>query len=329
MKQSIRNCQVVGTVSEINMSVQSAETELNGTKIKCDCITKTDFKNPSMTIEVNEKPIGVEFVRVYEKTLDKEKKNIVHNPRFDAMKTIIEKYVSKSKDAENATRVKFDGQIGLNEYVSDKGGQYEFKSNIQILGFNPCTRSNVPEKDFAEAEISGIIKVIQPEVVNDEETGRLIVGFCCFDKDENLLPFSFIVEKDMADDFKNAYEVNDSCKLSIEIVTRHIGRVKSNDKMAFGRRHNSIVSGYDKTEYCIFSGEEVYEEESEYYIDPKCIKEAKKKRDLMIEAMIQQKKEKATEKGAKKGGLKSRQPEMKSPVVEDEAPWDDDVGDLF
>lgn len=329
MKQSIRNCQVVGVVSEINMSVQSAETELNGTKIKCDCIAKTEFKNPSMTIEVNEKPIGVEFVRVYEKTLDKEKKNIVHNPRFDAMKTIIEQYVPKSKDAENATRVKFDGQIGLNEYVTEKGGQYEFKSNIQILGFNPCSRSNVPDKDFAEAEISGIIGAKRPEVFNDEETGRLIVTFCSFDKDENILPFELIVDKDIADDFNSAYEVGDSCKLSVEIVSRHIGRVKNNDKMAFGRRQSNIVSGYDKTEYCIFSGEEVFEEESEYYIDPKCVKEAKKKRELMIEAMIQQKKEKATEKSAKKGGLKSRQPEMKSPVVEDEAPWDDDVGDLF
>lgn len=329
IKQSIRNCQIVGVVSEINMSVQSAETELNDTKVKCDCITKTDFKNPSMTIEVNEKPIGVDFIRIFEKTLDKEKKNIIHNPRYDAMKTIIEQYVPKSKDSENATRVKFDGQIGLNEYVTEKGGQYDFKSNIQIIGFNPCTRSNLPENDFAEAEITGIIGAKKTEMVNDEETGRLIVTFCSFDKDENILPFELIVDKDIADDFNSAYEVGDSCKLGVEIVSRHIGRVKSNDKMAFGHRQSNIVSGYDKTEYCIFSGDEVFEEESEYYIDPKCVNEAKKQRELMIEAMIQQKKEKATEKSAKKGGLKSRQAEMQSPVVDDETPWDDDVGDLF
>lgn len=322
IKQSIRNCQIVGTVSEINMSVQDGETELNGKKVKCKVISKTEFKNPSMTIDVNEKPIGVDFIPIYEQTVDKNTNEVVHNKRFDSMKTILEQYVPKT------TRVKFDGQIGLNEYVTDKGGNYEFKSNIQIIGFNPCTRSNVPENDFAEAEVSGIIAAKKPEVVNDNETGRMFVTFCSFDRDENVLPFEFIVDKDIADDFDSAYDIGDSCKIGVEVISRHVGRVKSNDKVAFGRRQSNIVSGYDKTEYCIFSGENVFEEENEYYIDPKSVKEAKKKRELMIEAMIQQKKEKAANKPKeKKGGLNSRKPVETN---DDTNPWgDDDSDSLF
>ena len=173
IKQSINKTQVVGTLLELNMEATTKEVTLKGNngiekKVECKQIGKKDFKNPMFLIDVKGMNIGVDFYPVSEKKLD-ENGNIVSNSKFTAMETVMDKYIPKIKDAENATRVKVDGCLVNQEYVSKD--TYEFKCFPQVQGFQ-ITSTNVPEEDIADCEISGIIRSIIPETKGEDEIGR-------------------------------------------------------------------------------------------------------------------------------------------------------------
>ena len=293
IKQSINNAQVIGVLKEINLEEITKEVTLKGAngvekKITCQQIAKKEFKNPTFIIECKGMDIGVDFFPASEKKLD-ENGNIVDNSNFKAMKTVLENYVPKIKDAENATRVKIDGMLANNEYVSKD--TYEYKAFPQINGFR-ITSTNVPEEDSADCEISGIIRSIIPETKGEdaEETGRLKVELYTFNKQAETTPFTFIVEQDLADDFNNFYEAGQSVKLYYEILTKQIGAKKPTTG-GFGRRESKMVSGFSVTEYSVFRGDEPFDEENEYYINPEDMKQALNERDIKINNMVKTAKE--------------------------------------
>ena len=308
IKQSINNAQVIGVLKEINLEEVTKEVTLKGAngvekKITCQQIAKKEFKNPTFIIECKGMDIGVDFFPASEKKLD-ENGNIVDNSNFKAMKTVLENYVPKIKDAENATRVKIDGMLANNEYVSKD--TYEYKAFPQINGFR-ITSTNVPEEDSADCEISGIIRSIIPETKGEdaEETGRLKVELYTFNKQAETTPFTFIVEQDLADDFNNFYEAGQSVKLYYEILTKQIGAKKPTTG-GFGRRESKMVSGFSVTEYSVFRGDEPFDEENEYYINPEDMKQALNERDIKINNIIQKTKEDSSKpKNSPKGAASS------------------------
>ena len=260
IKASINNCQICGVLKEMNLEEITKEVTLKGAngvekKVTCQQIAKKEFKNPTFLIEVNRdgqiSDIGVDFFPASEKKLD-DNGQIIDNPNYKAMKTVLENYIPKIKDAENATRVKVDGLLGVNEYVSKD--TYEFKSFPQINGFR-ITSTNVPEEDIADCEISGIIRSIIPETKGEdaEETGRLKVELYTFNRNAETTPFTFIVEADLADDFNSFYEAGQSVKLYYEIITKQVGAKKPTTG-GFGRRESHMVSGFSVTEYSVFNG---------------------------------------------------------------------------
>lgn len=287
LKQSINQVQIVGTLKEMNLEVISKEVSLGDKKISCNQIAKKEFKNPTFLIEVNGEDIGVDFLPVNEKKLD-ENGNIVDNDRFKALQTVLNTYVPKSKNAENATRVKIDGSIVENGYP-DKN-TFEWKSYSKINGFR-ITSTNVPENDIADCEISGVIKNMYKEVrgESDEETGRLKVDFLALDYNKNVFPISFVVEEDLAGDFENFYEIGQSVKLYYEISVKHIGHKKTTSG-GFGRRESNIVNGFSVTEYSVFRGDDHFEEENDYYISVEDVKKLLEERDIMIANKIQEQK---------------------------------------
>ena len=122
IKASINNCQICGVLKEINLEEITKEVTLKGAngvekKVTCQQIAKKEFKNPTFLIEVNRdgqiSDIGVDFFPASEKKLD-DNGQLIDNPNYKAMKTVLENYVPKIKDAENATRVKVDGLLGVN-----------------------------------------------------------------------------------------------------------------------------------------------------------------------------------------------------------------------
>lgn len=315
IKQSINNAQVVGTLKETNLQIITKEVTLKGgngveKKVTCRQVGKIEFKNPMFLVEVNGNDIGVDFFPINEKKID-DNGQIIDNPRFKSMVTVMETYVPKIKDAENATRVKIDGTLRANEYV-DKN--FEYKSFPYINGFQ-ISSSNVPEDDIADCEISGIIRSITKELKSntEEPTGRLKMELYSFDNSGVAVPYNFVVNSDLADDVLDAYANGDSVKIYYEVVTRQVGGAKKTTGGSFGRRDSHRVSGFTVTEYSIFRGDEVFDEENEYYISIADMKKAKKERDMLIEAKIREAKEKGVTTTSSPKGASTRSKEKASP----------------
>lgn len=335
IKQSINKAQIVGTLAEMNLQEETKEVILkNGDKEKkvtCKTIGKKDFKNPSLIIEVEPKDedgnvihtsmIGVNFYQTHEKKLD-ENGNVIDNPKFKSMKTILTNYVPKSEDKNNATRVMASCSLTANEYAtSEDKKNYSFVSFPQLNCFN-ITSSGVSDEDSCDGEISGIIRTIKQETITKDEettnTGRLIVDFYTFDYNGATYPAQLIVEKDLADDFSDIYENGNSCKLYYEVKSRMVGGTKKTTKKAFGRDAH-IQNGYTITEYVIFSGDDPYEEECEYFITKEIMKTAMESRQNLIDSKIEEKKKKDKEgdNSSKKGGLGNRKPNIDETQGED------------
>lgn len=290
IKQSINSVQIVGTLKEINAKVETKEVTIrNGgveKKVTCSQIAKAEFRNPMFTVEVNGNDIGVDYFPTAEKKLD-DNGAIIDNPRYKSLETIINTYVPKSRDAVNATRVKVDGNLRLNEYPD--GQTFEWKSFPSINAFQ-ISSSGVSEEDIADAEISGVIGAINTEVIGDNETDRLIVTLYTFDNQGVVSPMKFIVEEDLASDFNSFYEIGDNTKLSYEIKTKQVGAPKTSNGGGFGRRESKMVRGFSITEYSIFHGDDKFEEENELFVSVDAVKEALDVRNIMIEKKIAEKK---------------------------------------
>lgn len=313
IKASINNAQVIGELLEMNLEEITKEVTLKGAngvekKVTCQQMAKKEFKNPMFLVDVKGNAIGVDFFPASEKKLD-ENGQIIDNPNFKSLKTVLENYIPKNnaKDEEVPTRVKIDGILSANEYVNKDD---EFKSITQVNGFR-ITSTGVPEEDSADCEISGIIRSIIPETKGEdaEETGRLKVELYTFNRNAETTPFTFIVEADLADDFNSFYEAGQSVKLYYEIITKQVGAKKPTTG-GFGRRESHMVSGFSITEYSVFRGDEAFDEENEYYINPEDMKQALNERDIKIDNMVKTAKEnkdkpKSSPKGASSSGTKA------------------------
>lgn len=290
----INNAQIIGTLKETNMEIVTKEVTLKGSngvekKVTCKQIAKKSFGNPMFVIECNGNDVGVDYFPVAEKKLEKDTNNIIDNPRYKALETVMSTYVTMAQDKDNATRVKIDGVLRENVYPAT--GTYEIKSFPQINGFQ-ITSSNVPSEDSTDSEISGIIRSIAHETrgENADETGRLIVELYSIDSLGVLSIFKFIVDSDIANDFENYYNVGDSTKIYYEISTRQVGSPKSSSG-GFGRRDSNRVTGYSVTEYSIFRGDDPFEEENDYYISNEVVKQAMDEREIKLENMVKDAKE--------------------------------------
>lgn len=282
LKRSINKFQIVGTIDEINLKVDNNVVNKKNSQIK-GAIIKCDFKNPSVTINVNGQIIGVNFYPTY-KQVEKDGK-IIDNPRYKALETIM--------NYEKGIRVLANCSLSENSYVDDKGNEPEFKSFPQLSAFQ-ITSSNVSDDDTADGRISGVVKSIKDEVRNEEETGRIIVEFYYMITDGSgdiiATPINLIVESDLADDFKDMYPIGSNCILDVEIINRQVGGNKKKVEGHFGRRESKVVDGFTVEEFSCFGGDLTLEEENEYFVSVDDMKELLKERKVMIEAKISEKK---------------------------------------
>lgn len=326
LKQSINTVQINGIIAEMNLKEttkeQTLKKKVNGSdlekKVTCKVIEKVEFSNPTFVVESNGKSIPVEFFGinfgVAEKALD-DNGEIVDNKNFKSLETIMSKYVTKAnaKDGEEPTRVKVSGKLGLNEYPSFKrNSDGEFISMTQIIAFG-ITSTGVAEEDSADAEISGVIKTINHETKDDNETGRLLVDFISFGYNGVAEPYKFVVEEDLAKDFEDFYELGSSVKIYYEITTKQVGNVRKSSEGGFGRRDAKITSGYTVTEYSVFRGEEPFEEDNEYFVDVETVKKALAEREAMKDEKIANALKKAQESSTAKSSPKGASATKSSP----------------
>ena len=301
VKASKNEAQVIGTLSEMNLKEETKEVTIkNGAmekKVTCRQISKNDFKNPMFTVESGTSIVKVDAFPVKEKSLN-ENGEIVDNSRFKEMETIMNTYVTKvgAKEGEVPIRVKIDGFLINNEFV-DKTGNFVSTPKVTMMHMSS---TQVPEEDSTDSVISGVIKNIAPETLgeDDHETGRLKVELYYFNKDGNVFPVTFVVEKDLADSFTSFYEVGQSVLFDYEVVVRSVGSTKPITG-GFGHRESKQISGYDITEFSIFRGSDPIGEDEERYISIETVKSALKERDIIIENKLKEAKEKP------EGGYKS------------------------
>ena len=329
IKESKNFGNVIGTLQEMNLKLDNDyEVTLDtGKKVKCKAIVKEDFKNPSITIDVNGTPIGVNYFPTAEVT----KKN-EENKGFKSMMTVLENYIDKvhATDEKPATRLKANCKLGLNEYVNDKE---ELSSFPQLMGQFQPTSTNVPEKDIVEVEISGVVRAIKDETKGEDgdTTGRLLVTFFMFDNKGALKPFELVVEEDLAEDFKEIYEVGCSCKLYIELISKTVGVVKVKKSGGMGRHESNISSGYEKIELSVFKGEDPIEDDDEgvdkdYFVSMADVKTAMKERDIWIEAKKKDKKD--NPKGKGKSTTKSKGLGTRPSSIQEDLPFDEESTDI-
>lgn len=312
MEQSINQIQCVGSISELNFKIEeNKEVELKGAngvtkKVVCNQIGKNNYSSPNITINCGDNVVGFSFFATNEKMIKDGK--VVDNPKYKALLTIM--------DYDMGTRVKVDGSFADNSYPNKDG---EWKEYIGLNAFR-CTSTNVPDEDYCDCDLSGVIESISNEYVDDEDTGRLKVKFDFFDYGLNLIPIELIVDSDLAEDFEDAYEKGDSAILHIEIKSVLKGGKTTKSEGGFGRASKK-TSGWVETEYRIFGGEPKMEEENKNYVSMETVKEKKKERELMAEQKCKDRKESAPSTETKKG-LGNRA--SKKSEVKDDDPFSDD-----
>lgn len=315
LKKSINRVQVVGTLKEVNLVYDATAENKQNPKIK-GAIIKSDFKNPSVTIEVNGNAIGIDFYPTYTKR-EKDGK-LEENGNYTSLKRVLDGEIAIGD------RVVINGSLAENGYVND---QFEYKSYIRINAFSVST-TNVPDDDSTDSRISGIIRNIKKETVKrgDDmvETDRLAVEFYFIANDTinglSAIPLNLIVPADLADDFENMYSAGDNVIFDYETATRMVGGVKKSARK-FGNRDSKIVDGFAISEYVIFGGEEPLDEEHEYFIGNAEIKKLLDDRRIMIDAKINDKKNKPATKGETKKGLGNRTSTMTETVDDEESPF--------
>lgn len=332
IKKSINSVQCVGTVSELNFKKEIKEVELkdkngNSHKVTCGVIGKEEFANPNITVNCNGSMVGFSFFPTNEKMYDKDNK-LVDNPRYKALLSIME--------YDNGTRVKVDGSFADGGYPSKDAttNEYKWTDRISLNAFS-VTSTNVPDEDYCDCDITGVITNLKKETKKGEdddaeETGRLLVDIIFFDYNGNAVPFNNIIADndmalddgstfDMAEAFEDAYKKGDSVKLSLEVVTVHKGAVRVGGGMG---RTSHKTSGYDVTEYRIFgcpsvplttdTEEEGYAEVrlyTDYVVDKAMAKQALSERETMKEQRCNDRAKKDSEGGtskAKSKGLNGR-----------------------
>ena len=296
IKQSMSGFQIVGTLKEIGLSREGIkERELgkkgSGIKETCNSISKPNKKDAALAVEVNGQVIEVDLpFGVFEKKINKDGQ-IVDNPDYKALETVIDTYeVGK-------TRVKIDGNVIANEYVSNKDGKFHtYAPKIKLF---KITSTNVPDTDLAEGTITGILTQHSKEVFNETETGRIKVRIMSFDYSGNMYPVDIVVPKmgvtddgeefELADAFEDYFKTNDSVLFNVTAVAVQHGSTQKKS-VGLGRSSNR-VSGWVEQEIQLVGGSKIVADETEdeydpnlkdYFITPEMVKKGNDAREVMI-----------------------------------------------
>lgn len=182
----------------------------------------------------------------------------------------------------------------LNDYVGRSGRI----ATVDCLNVDRVKILNeVSDDEKFEGKIEGMITKCVPEFKNEEETGRLLVEVTGVGYNEKALPHSLIVGEELADDFKNLYEIGSMTTFDIALQTVSYGTKPTERTGGFGRKVE-INNGYTKVEWLIVGGDDPYDEESvnnkgeKLYIDPKEIKTLLEERSVMLEQTLKEGKNK-------------------------------------
>ena len=162
-----------------------------------------------------------------------------------------------------ATEVNIEGTVGINDYYNPNTKKVSSSLRWRVGRGNTM----VNDEKGCSLNAVGIIYAIKPEIRNEEETGRLLVTIYGAESNGTCFPIDAIVDKEMADDFTDAFEVGQTVNFDFDLVSRHIG-AKPTSKKAFGKAGSVTVnSGFDIDELMIVGADDPIEEPEEKFVE--------------------------------------------------------------
>lgn len=229
LRQSKLQANVVGWVSEIDLKKDKAKE------------TGDDVINGSVTVKVDDQN-SVTF-NVY---AAKHTKNKAENPSYKSIEAVLDHYNSiKAVGVDNATRVRVNGQIDPQTYVTNNGQVVEGRIRYRGSFFQEITNNFEPK---AEAVMDIFIRSIIRETNKStgEETGRLKVE-TWVNTFTGLEPVELVVPEDLADAFESTYEIGNTVQIYADIIN---SQVVTEVPLAFGKpkktvsfRNELVISG--------------------------------------------------------------------------------------
>ena len=189
----------------------------------------------------------------------------------------------------------------FNDYVGKSGKL----ASVDCFNVNRVKILSEPssEEKF-EGAIEGMVTKCAPEYRNEEETGRLLVEVTGVGYGEKALPHALIVDSELADGFKDMYEIGSLATFYVAISTVEYGEKKTTTTGGFGRKAD-INTGFTRVEWFIIGGEKPVDEEQvnnkgeKLYIDPKEIKNLLEERKIELEQILKESKNKTPKVKAK------------------------------
>lgn len=231
---------------------------------------------------------GIEYnveipVRVYQSKITKNKKN---NPAYDSAMKIMKDYVSiAAGGVEKATAVRLPEKstsLQENFFMSKTTNQMVFGSGIRASFINEINKADMTPGASFKAIV--VIGELTDEIVNDEETGRLILKGVLPQWGGRVDVIDFIVaNRRVADHIRNNWQKGDTVLIGGRINFTSVVETGTQSENTFGE---VMTSSRTKSvrEYIITGGHEepLTEEEGAYAMED--IAEALQERQGRIEA---------------------------------------------
>lgn len=224
------------------------------------------------------------------------------NKNFKALTTIMNEIVTLADIAQGlaegeATRLECNGELGLNEYRGQDG---ELKTFPRINGrFSPRRFKGENFVPKAEFDIEGIVKTVQPEIVDNEETGRLKISLYVPLYGGKVVPLLFVTSENIDESGIDYLNDNFLPRTSVNIYGKMVNKSKEITRtieMGFG--DNKVETSYERTREFVVTGGMVYEEgvHDKQIFDVSLLKEALANRERHLATLRERDTSKKDEK---------------------------------
>lgn len=157
---------------------------------------------------------------------------------------------------DDAIEVSLEGSLSPNIYYSDTANNVidTLVTNIKFLN----TKKSTEEENGAFVSIEAYLKKIDPEIKNDEETGRLKITLVSATYGgEAIVIDNVIVPAELADDFTDLYEMGKTGEFCMQYIT-HVEKTKKTGGLGAQRSADKVY-----TELVLIGASEPYDEEDE------------------------------------------------------------------
>ena len=253
LRQALNKVDVWGYAQESTLAVKSFNDKVTGQPYTCIA--------GDVTIKTGDDETHV--IAYFAKELTKDG---AVSKNFKSLQTAMEEMVTVADIAQGIatgepSMLTCQGELALNEFKTQAG---EVVSNARINGKFAPSRFKGEKSEFtpkAEYTIEGIVyKTVMPEIVNDEETGRLKIELYVPLYAGKIIPLSFLTLPTLPQNQKDYLEENFTKGASIKIWGKLVNKSKKIERVIeAGFGEDTVETTYERTREFITIGGALYE----------------------------------------------------------------------